>query len=45
LASTTTFTFANEMAFTVGDQLAVIAPGSQEVSLADLSITFLGKGT
>jgi hypothetical protein len=43
--NTATFTFASEVSFTAGHRLAVMAPGSQDASLADLSITFLGKRT
>ena len=31
--------------FAAGDRLAVIAPGTQDASLADISITFKGKRT
>jgi hypothetical protein len=41
-ASTATFTFASEVAFAAGDRLTVLAPGSQDASLADISITFKG---
>jgi hypothetical protein len=41
-ASTATFTFASEVAFAAGDRFVVIAPGSQDASLADISITFKG---
>ena len=44
-ASAATFTFAGEVAFAAGDRLTVLAPSSQDASLADLSITFLGKRT
>ena len=44
-ASAATFTFASEVAFAAGDRLTVLAPSSQDASLADLSITFLGKRT
>jgi len=43
--STATFAFTGEVAFAAGDRLGVLAPGSQDASLADLSITFLGKRT
>jgi hypothetical protein len=33
------------MTFIAGERLAVIAPGSQDASVADLSISFLGKRT
>jgi hypothetical protein len=33
------------VAFAAGDRLTVLAPSSQDASLADLSITFLGKRT
>ena len=41
-ASTATFAFASEVAFAAGDRLTVLAPGSQDASLADISITFKG---
>ena len=41
-ASTATFVFASEVAFAAGDRLAVLAPGSQDASLTDISITFKG---
>ena len=41
-ASTATFSFASEVAFAAGDRLTVLAPGSQDASLADISITFKG---
>ena len=41
-ASTATFSFASEVAFAAGDRLIVLAPGSQDASLADISITFKG---
>jgi hypothetical protein len=41
-ANTATFAFASEAAFTAGDRLTVLAPGSQDASLADISITFKG---
>ena len=44
-ASAATFTFASEVAFAAGDRLTVLAPSSQDASLADISITFLGKRT
>jgi hypothetical protein len=33
------------IAFAAGDRLAVIAPGTQDASLADISITFKGTRT
>jgi hypothetical protein len=44
-ASTATFSFASEVTFAAGDRLAVIAPGTQDASLADISITFKGTRT
>jgi hypothetical protein len=44
-ASTATFSFASEVTFAAGDRLAVIAPGSQDASLANVSITFKGTRT
>jgi hypothetical protein len=44
-ANTATFTFASEAAFAAGDRLSVVAPGSQDASLADISITFKGMRT
>jgi hypothetical protein len=41
-ASTATFAFAAEVAFAAGDRFTVLAPGSQDASLADISITFKG---
>ena len=41
-ASTATFNFAGEVTFAAGDRLTVLAPGSQDASLADISITFKG---
>lgn len=41
-SSTATFTFASETAFAAGDRLSVIAPGMQDASLAELSVTFKG---
>ena len=41
-SSTATFAFASEVAFAAGDRLTVLAPGSQDASLADISITFKG---
>ena len=41
-ANTATFAFASEAAFTAGDRLTVLAPGNQDASLADISITFKG---
>lgn len=41
---TTSFTFASEMTLTAGERLSVIAPGSQDASLADLSITSRARG-
>ena len=37
-----TFVFASEITFAAGDRLTVLAPGSQDVSLADVSLTFKG---
>jgi hypothetical protein len=44
-ASTASFVFASEVAFAAGDRLVVIAPGTQDASLADVSITFKGTRT
>ena len=44
-ASTATFTFSSKVAFAAGDRLTVIAPGTQDASLADISITFKGTRT
>ena len=44
-ASAASFTFASEVTFAAGDRLAVIAPGSHDASLADISITFKGTST
>jgi hypothetical protein len=44
-ASTASFSFASEVAFVAGDRLAVLAPASQDASLADISITFKGTRT
>lgn len=44
-ASAANFTFAGEVTFAAGDRLAVIAPGSQDASLADISTTFEGTRT
>jgi hypothetical protein len=44
-ASTASFSFASEVAFVAGDRLAVIAPGTQDASLANISITFKGTRT
>jgi hypothetical protein len=44
-ANTATFSFASEVAFAAGDRLTVIAPGTQDASLADISITFKGTRT
>jgi hypothetical protein len=41
-ANTATFAFASEITFAAGDRLTVLAPGSQDASLADISITFKG---
>ena len=41
-ASTATFSFASEVALAAGDRLTIFAPGSQDASLADISITFKG---
>jgi hypothetical protein len=41
-ANTATYTFASAVTFAAGDRLTVIAPGSQDASLADISITFKG---
>jgi hypothetical protein len=43
-ASTPPFSFAGEIAF-AGDRLTVLAPGTQDASLADISITFKGTRT
>jgi hypothetical protein len=43
--NTATFAFASEVAFAAGDRLTVIAPGTQDASLANISITFKGKRT
>jgi hypothetical protein len=43
--STATFSFASEVTFAAGDRLTVIAPGTQDASLADISITFKGTRT
>jgi hypothetical protein len=40
--STATFAFPSEVVFAAGDRLTVLAPGSQDASLADISITFKG---
>jgi hypothetical protein len=37
--------FASEVTFAAGDRFAVIAPGSQDASLADISISFKGTRT
>jgi hypothetical protein len=44
-ASTASFSFASEVAFAAGDRLTIIAPGTQDASLADISITFKGTRT
>jgi len=44
-SSTATFAFASEVIFAAGDRLTVLAPGSQDASLADISITFKGTRT
>jgi hypothetical protein len=44
-ASTATFAFTGEVAFAAGNRLTVIAPGTQDASLADISITFKGMRT
>jgi hypothetical protein len=44
-ASTASFSFASEVTLVAGDRLAVIAPGSQDASLANISITFKGTRT
>ena len=41
-AGTATFAFASDVVFAAGDRLTVLAPGSQDASLADISITFKG---
>ena len=41
-ATVATFSFASEVAFAAGDRLTLLAPGSQDASLADVSITFKG---
>ena len=43
-ASTATFAFTSKVAFAAGDRLTVLAPGSQDASLADILITFKGTG-
>ena len=44
-ATVATFTFASPVAFTAGDILKVIAPGSPDATLADISMTFKGTRT
>jgi hypothetical protein len=44
-ASTATFAFTGDVAFAAGDRLTVIAPGTQDASLANISITFKGTRT
>jgi hypothetical protein len=44
-ASTATFAFTGEAAFAAGDRLTVIAPGTQDASFANISITFKGTRT
>ncbi len=41
-ATAAAFALASESTFAAGDRLTVLAPGSQEASLADISITFKG---
>ena len=41
-ASTATLAFTSEIAFAAGARLTVLALGSQDASLADISITFKG---
>jgi hypothetical protein len=44
-ASTATSAFTGEVAFAAGDRLTVIAPGIQDASFANISITFKGTRT
>ena len=43
--NTASFTLASDVTFAAGDRLAVVAPGSPDASLADLSITLKGTRT
>lgn len=42
-STTGTFSFASPVSFTSGDFLDIVAPGSQDATLADISVTLVGS--